>query len=214
VKQLLKRLQDQLGTQAKGRIMRVGERTIALTRACKEIGIPKLTHHDLRQLFATRCIESGVDIPTVARWLGHKDGGALTGRSAPHWSQRQSSEWQGMICSRRSRWGGNSWRPGWLGRGFLALGSGLSFSAAGRSASVWTSAAVTLGSADSKAVWAGESFSPLGSHRRRLSSRIFLSWRCSRLSWSSMSLAWRAFSACKIWQAWRAGAGNESSETI
>jgi hypothetical protein len=28
-------------------------------------------------LFATRCIESGVDIPTVSRWLGHKDGGAL-----------------------------------------------------------------------------------------------------------------------------------------
>src|SRR5690606_14925834 len=37
----------------------------------------KLSNHDLRHLFATRCIESGVDIPTVARWLGHKDGGAL-----------------------------------------------------------------------------------------------------------------------------------------
>jgi len=24
---------------------------------------------DLRHLFATRCIESGVDIPTVSRWL-------------------------------------------------------------------------------------------------------------------------------------------------
>ncbi|MDB6029926.1 MAG: hypothetical protein JWM16_264, partial [Verrucomicrobiales bacterium] len=28
-------------------------------------------------LFATRCIEAGVDIPTVSRWLGQKDGGAL-----------------------------------------------------------------------------------------------------------------------------------------
>jgi len=35
----------------------------------------------LRHLFATRCIESGVDIPTVSRWLGHKDGGALAMKS-------------------------------------------------------------------------------------------------------------------------------------
>jgi integrase len=34
-----------------------------------------LSHHDLRHLFATRCIEAGKDIPTVASWLGHKDGG-------------------------------------------------------------------------------------------------------------------------------------------
>lgn len=36
-----------------------------------------IEHVNLRHLFATRCIESGVDIPTVLRWLGHKDGGAL-----------------------------------------------------------------------------------------------------------------------------------------
>jgi integrase len=36
-----------------------------------------MSAHDLRHLFATRCIESGVDIPTVSRWLGHQDGGAL-----------------------------------------------------------------------------------------------------------------------------------------
>jgi len=35
----------------------------------------------------TRCawaIESGVDIPTVSRWLGHKDGGALGMRVYGH----------------------------------------------------------------------------------------------------------------------------------
>jgi len=33
--------------------------------------------HDLRDAFATAAIEAGVDIPTVAAWLGHADGGAL-----------------------------------------------------------------------------------------------------------------------------------------
>ena len=49
----------------------------ALTAACTKLNLPHLCHHDLRHLYATRCIESGVDIPTVSRWLGHKDGGAL-----------------------------------------------------------------------------------------------------------------------------------------
>lgn len=52
----------------------------------------KLTHHDLRHLFATRCIESGVDIPTVARWLGHKDGGALAMKVDGHLRNQHSQE--------------------------------------------------------------------------------------------------------------------------
>jgi integrase len=81
---LLARLKDKLGTVATGRIIQVTECTQALARACKEIGIARLTHHDLRHLFATRCIESGVDIPTVSRWLGHKDGGALAMKTYGH----------------------------------------------------------------------------------------------------------------------------------
>ena len=65
-------------------ILEVGECNKALAKACKALGIAALTHHDLRHLFATRCIESGVDIPTVARWLGHKDGGALAMRTYGH----------------------------------------------------------------------------------------------------------------------------------
>jgi integrase len=56
----------------------------SLQSACKAAGLPRLSHHDFRHLFATRCIESGVDIPTVARWLGHQDGGALLGRAYFH----------------------------------------------------------------------------------------------------------------------------------
>ena len=49
----------------------------ALRMACEELNIPYLRHHDLRHYFATKAIQSGVDIPTVSKWLGHSDGGAL-----------------------------------------------------------------------------------------------------------------------------------------
>jgi integrase len=81
---LLTRMQERLGSFGKGTILQVGRCNEALARACREIGISRLTHHDLRHLFATRCIESGVDIPTVSRWLGHKDGGALAMKTYGH----------------------------------------------------------------------------------------------------------------------------------
>ena len=64
--------------------MGVRECQKSMDRAAKVVGMPRITHHDLRHLFATRCIESGVDIPTVSRWLGHKDGGALAMRVYGH----------------------------------------------------------------------------------------------------------------------------------
>ncbi len=84
MEKLLGRLKNDLGGMAKGRIMQVSKCNEALARACREIGIQKITHHDLRHLFATRCIESGVDIQTVSRWLGHKDGGALAMKTYGH----------------------------------------------------------------------------------------------------------------------------------
>jgi integrase len=69
----------------------VGECEKSLVRGCKLVGIPKLTHHDLRHLFATRCIEAGVDIPTVSRWLGHSDGGALAMKTYGHLRREHSA---------------------------------------------------------------------------------------------------------------------------
>jgi len=63
----------------------------SLTRACRLLKIQRITHHDLRHLFATRCIESGVDIPTVSRWLGHSDGGALAMRTYGHLRREHSA---------------------------------------------------------------------------------------------------------------------------
>jgi hypothetical protein len=71
--------------------MRVRECQKAIDSACKKLGITRFTHHDLRHLFATRCIESGVDIPTVSRWLGHKDGGALAMKTYGHLRDQHST---------------------------------------------------------------------------------------------------------------------------
>jgi len=49
----------------------------ALRRACQKVGIQNLRHHDLRHFFATKAVQAGVDMPTIAKWLGHADGGAL-----------------------------------------------------------------------------------------------------------------------------------------
>ena len=70
--------------QGKGYVLTVTECREALKTACEKVGVAKLTHHDLRHLFATQCIESGIDIPTVSRWLGHRDGGALAMRTYGH----------------------------------------------------------------------------------------------------------------------------------
>jgi integrase len=68
----------------KGFVLAICECQKAIDAACADLKIKRFTHHDLRHLFATRCIESGVDIPTVSRWLGHKDGGALAMRTYGH----------------------------------------------------------------------------------------------------------------------------------
>ena len=45
----------------------------ALNNAVDRLGLPKQRIHDLRHFFATYCIEQGVDIPTVSRWLMDKE---------------------------------------------------------------------------------------------------------------------------------------------
>lgn len=71
-------------------VMRVRECQKAIDSACRKLHIARFTHHDLRHLFATLCIESGVDIPTVSRWLGHKDGGALAMKVYGHLRDQHS----------------------------------------------------------------------------------------------------------------------------
>jgi integrase len=72
------------------KVFLVRESQKSMDRAAKKIGMTRITHHDLRHFFATVSIESGVDIPTVSRWLGHKDGGALAMRTYGHLRREHS----------------------------------------------------------------------------------------------------------------------------
>jgi integrase len=81
---------ERAGEPLDAKLFRVGECQKSLDRAAKKVGTDRITHHDLRHLFATRCIESGVDVPTVSRWLGHKDGGALAMKTYGHLRREHS----------------------------------------------------------------------------------------------------------------------------
>lgn len=74
------------------KVFEAADASVSLASGCRVIGVKKMTHHDLRHLFATTCIESGVDIPTVSGWLGHVDGGALAMSTYGH--IRPSHSWE------------------------------------------------------------------------------------------------------------------------
>jgi integrase len=84
LREFLLRLKGESSETPQGRILQTDSAKKCLATACKKLTFPKFTHHDFRHFFATTCIESGVDIPTVSRWLGHSDGGALAMRVYGH----------------------------------------------------------------------------------------------------------------------------------
>jgi len=90
LRSLLARLKAEKNPQPTDRIIQFNSARKCLQTACKKLGLPQFTHHDFRHFFATTCIESGVDIPTVSRWLGHKDGGALAMKRYGHLRQEHS----------------------------------------------------------------------------------------------------------------------------
>lgn len=75
---------DREGEPSSAPLLKVKTARVALANACEKAGVQKLTHHKLRDVFATTCLESDVDVKTVAEWLGHKDGGALLLKTYAH----------------------------------------------------------------------------------------------------------------------------------
>lgn len=80
-------------------VMLIKSPRIALENACERLGIDHMRVHDLRHIFATRCIESKVDLPTLARWLGHKDGGVLCAQVYGHLTQKHSTLMAGKVVA-------------------------------------------------------------------------------------------------------------------
>lgn len=103
MQKLLGRIQaERMNESPTAVVMIVSECQKAMDRAAKKVSMARITHHDLRHLFATRCIESGVDIPTVSRWLGHKDGGALAMRVYGHLRDAHSADMAQRVRFSRS----------------------------------------------------------------------------------------------------------------
>ena len=69
VRGVLQRLQELAGDRET--VLPQAECKRSLATACARAGVPHLSHHDFRHLFATRCIQSGVDLPTADGSIGH-----------------------------------------------------------------------------------------------------------------------------------------------
>jgi integrase len=54
-------------------VLAVRECQKSIDRACTKLEIRRFSHHDLRHLFITSCVESGVDFLAIAKWVGHRD---------------------------------------------------------------------------------------------------------------------------------------------
>ena len=88
---LFQRMRDERADESPNdKVFRVNEAQNAINSAVRKLSLPRIRHHDLRHLFATIGIEAGVDIPTVSRWLGHKDGGALAMKTYGHLRREHS----------------------------------------------------------------------------------------------------------------------------
>lgn len=53
-------------------------------------GLPKFGFHDCRHFFISMCVMSGIDYMTIARWVGHQDGGVLIGKVYGHLSNEHA----------------------------------------------------------------------------------------------------------------------------
>ncbi len=90
LRQFFARLRAEGNAQPGDFIVRIKSARKCIDTATRRLGLPHLTHHAFRHFFATTAIESGGDIPTVAKMLGHKDGGALLMKTYGHLRQEHA----------------------------------------------------------------------------------------------------------------------------
>ena len=79
----------------------------AIANACKRLGfvrelpdgrmVAQFTHRSLRRMFITRCLERGIDVQTVSRWQGHRDGGKLILSTYAHINRPHSDRMAALL---------------------------------------------------------------------------------------------------------------------
>lgn len=62
----------------------------SLRLARKASGLANFNFHDCRHFFISYAVMSGIDFMTIARWVGHKDGGILIGKVYGHLSNEHA----------------------------------------------------------------------------------------------------------------------------
>lgn len=56
----------------------------------RESKLPPIGFHDCRHHFISMCVMSGIDFMTIAKWVGHQDGGILIGKVYGHLSNEHA----------------------------------------------------------------------------------------------------------------------------
>jgi integrase len=72
----------------------------ALTVARAKSGVQDFTCHLCRHFFISYCVMSGIDYMTIAKWVGHQDGGVLIGKVYGHLNNEHT-----QIQAQRVRFG-------------------------------------------------------------------------------------------------------------
>jgi len=59
------------------KVFKVSDIKKALSAACTRLALPQFSPRAFRRMFITTALERGIDVQTVSKWQGHKDGGKL-----------------------------------------------------------------------------------------------------------------------------------------
>jgi integrase len=92
MRELLERLKSVTGGKPGTLLLPSESIQTVLTAACKHLGLPHISHHDLRHLFATRCLDQGRDFQVVGEWLRHRDNGRAAQLIYGHLGKSHSAE--------------------------------------------------------------------------------------------------------------------------
>ena len=61
------------------------------------VGMPDFTIHLTRHFFISTCVMTGIDYMTIAKWVGHKDGGVLIGKTYGHLNREHMRKMAGKL---------------------------------------------------------------------------------------------------------------------